>query len=78
MKRELYKQIAVSLRALEHVRKTEKKDWLDFWEGKLKEYENSLPNFVNDFSMRLVGKNRNDIKNYLYDTFDYALRQLVD
>ena len=47
----------------------------DGWE----DYELTLrPDFVNGFLMKITGKNRDDVKDYFYDTFDYALRQLVD
>jgi hypothetical protein len=36
------------------------------------------PSLADGFTMRIVGKNRNDIKDYLYETFHYCLSQLVD
>ena len=35
------------------------------------------PSLTSDFDLRISGSNRNDIKDYLYQTFDYALRQDV-
>ena len=32
----------------------------------------------NDFDLRIVGKDRRFIKEYLYETFDYALREEVE
>ena len=32
------------------------------------------PDLSNDFILRITGKDRNDIKEYLYQTFNYALR----
>jgi hypothetical protein len=37
-----------------------------------------FPDFVNGFSIKSIGRNRDDAIDYFYDTFDYALRQLVD
>lgn len=36
------------------------------------------PSFVGGFDMHITGSNRNDCKEYFYQTFDYALRQEVD
>lgn len=33
---------------------------------------------ANGFTLRITGRNRNDIKDYLHETFDYALRQMTD
>lgn len=33
------------------------------------------PSLTSDFDLRITGSNRNDIKDHLYQTFDYALRQ---
>ena len=33
------------------------------------------PSLASDFNLRISGRNRNDIKDYLFQTFDYALRQ---
>lgn len=33
------------------------------------------PSLVHDIDMKISGENRNDIKEYLYDTFHYALTQ---
>jgi len=34
------------------------------------------PDFVSDFDIRVGGRNRNDIKEYIADTFDMVLREL--
>lgn len=36
------------------------------------------PSLQNDFELRITGQNRNDIKDYLHEMFDFALRQPVD
>ena len=33
------------------------------------------PSLVNDFDLRISGRNRNDIKDYMYQTFDQALNE---
>lgn len=33
------------------------------------------PSLTSDFDLRITGPNRNDIKDHLYQTFDYALMQ---
>ena len=37
-----------------------------------------IPDLYNDFYTNITGRNRNYIKDYLYEIFDYALRQEVD
>jgi len=36
------------------------------------------PSLSRDFDLRITGKDRNDIKEYLYEIFYYALRQDVE
>lgn len=36
------------------------------------------PSFVQGISINITGRNRNDIKDYLYQTFEQALNQEVD
>lgn len=36
-----------------------------------------IPDMINGFSMSISGKNRNSIKDYLYELFDYALRECI-
>jgi hypothetical protein len=36
------------------------------------------PSLTSEFTLRITGKDRNDIKEYLYETFAYALKQDVD
>lgn len=36
------------------------------------------PSLANGFNLRVTGKDRNDIKSYLHELFNHALRQLVD
>ena len=36
------------------------------------------PNLSNDFDLRIVGKDRRFIKDYLYDLFDTELRQIME
>jgi hypothetical protein len=35
------------------------------------------PSLVSDYVLAISGRNRNDIKDYLYQTFDYALRRMA-
>lgn len=35
------------------------------------------PSLTNDFDIRITGKNRREIKDYLYELFDYELRQQI-
>lgn len=37
-----------------------------------------VPSLVHDFELRITGSNRNDVKDYLYQTFEYALRQEIE
>ena len=37
-----------------------------------------IPDLYNDFYLNITGRNRNQIKDYLYEIFDYALRQEID
>lgn len=34
-----------------------------------------LPDLANSFTLRISGRDRNDVKEYLYELFDSALRQ---
>jgi hypothetical protein len=36
------------------------------------------PDLVSGIDITISGRNRNDIKDYLHEMFDFALRQLVD
>lgn len=35
------------------------------------------PSLANDFNMRITGENYNDVKDYLYETFQYSLSREV-
>jgi len=37
-----------------------------------------IPDLYNDFYTNITGRNKNYIKDYLYEIFEYALRQEVD
>jgi hypothetical protein len=39
---------------------------------------NVCPDFINDFTLSIVGKNRNNIKDMIYDCFDYSLREILE
>jgi hypothetical protein len=36
------------------------------------------PSLTSDFDLRITGRDRNDIKDYLYQVYDHALRDIVD
>ena len=36
------------------------------------------PKLWNDFDLRIVGKDRNFVKDYLYEVFNYALKEEVE
>lgn len=35
------------------------------------------PSLANGFNLRITGRNRNDIKDYIHESFDVALRTIV-
>ena len=37
-----------------------------------------IPDLYNDFSLWIAGRNKREIKDYLYEIFDYALRQEIE
>jgi hypothetical protein len=37
-----------------------------------------VPDLYNDFYTNITGRNKNYIKDYLYEIFEYALREEVD
>ena len=37
-----------------------------------------IPDLYNDFYLNITGRNKQEIKDYLYEIFDYALKQEVD
>jgi len=37
-----------------------------------------IPDLYNDFYLNITGRNKQQIKDYLYEIFDYALRQEID
>jgi hypothetical protein len=37
-----------------------------------------IPDLYNDFYTNITGRNKREIKDYLYEIFDYALRQEID
>jgi len=37
-----------------------------------------IPDLYNDFYLNIIGRNKQEIKDYLYEIFDYALRQEID
>jgi len=37
-----------------------------------------IPDLYNDFSLWITGRNKREIKDYLYEIFDYALRQEIE
>lgn len=45
-----------------------------FYDGWTEHTITVKPSLTSDFDLRISGPNRNDIKDYLYQTFDYALR----
>jgi len=46
-----------------------------FYDGWTEHTITVKPSITSDFDLRISGSNRNDIKEDLYQTFDYALRQ---
>lgn len=36
------------------------------------------PSLTNEFDLTVTGRNRNEIKDYLYETHDHALRQIIE
>jgi len=36
------------------------------------------PSLSFDFDLKIIGKNRNEIKDYFYEMFDFTLRQLTE
>jgi hypothetical protein len=48
-----------------------------FWDGYTDHTIIVKPSLQFDFTLRITGPNRNDVKEYLAQTFDYALRKDV-
>lgn len=49
-----------------------------FYDGWTEHKAIVTPSLVDDFNLRITGSNRNEIKDYLYDVFEQALRQEVE
>jgi hypothetical protein len=88
MRRPLYQQFAVLLQAKQNCLESGNTEWYHKHSERIwrlgKDHLPSgsgldrTPSLANVFDVRISGRNRNDVKPYLHETFSAALRQEVE